>query len=177
MRLARMLKVSWILAGLLLAAGPALGQVTPMDLQVVGRALGFLDKPLSGDIHVALVYAQNNPQSVRAAEALQAQMGDGLKVGAATLKPMLVPMTQITRSNAELFFLIPGAGDEMSALTRLVQAQHRPCFTTDIAQVRAGRCAVGISSQPRIEIIVNRAAAAASGTAFSTVFRMMITEI
>jgi hypothetical protein len=171
------LRVSWILAGALLASEQALGQVTPMDLQVAGRALGFLDKPLSGDIHVALVYAPDNPQSIQAAESLRTQMGDGLKIGAATLKPLLVPITQVALASADLFFLTPGVGSEASALTQLVQARHRLCITTDIAQVRAGRCALGISSQPRIEIVVNRAAAAASGTAFSTVFRMMITEI
>jgi hypothetical protein len=177
MNLTATIAVRWIFAFLLLAAEPAFGQVTPMDLQVVGRALGFLDKPLSGDVHVALVYTPSNPQSVQAAESLRAQMGDGLKIGATTLKPLLVPMTEISHANAELFFLTPGTGAEASALTQVTQAKHRPCITTDIAQVRAGRCAVGISSQPRIEIVVNRAAAAASGMAFSTVFRMMITEL
>jgi hypothetical protein len=43
--------------------------------------------------------------------------------------------------------------------------------------VHNGACAVGVRSQPRIEVIVNRAAAAASGIVLSAVFRMMITEI
>jgi hypothetical protein len=161
----------------LLAAAPVHAQVTPLDLQVAGRALGFLEKPLSGDIQVVILYAQNSPQSVQAAESLRAQMGSGLKVGNSTLRPVLVPLTEVSRVNAGLLFLAPGAGSEANAMTQVVQARHLACFTTDIAQVQAGRCAVGVRSQPRIEIIVNRAAAAASGVSFSTVFRMMITEI
>jgi hypothetical protein len=148
-----------------------------MDLQVAGRALGFLDKPLSGDVQVGIVYAPNSPQSVQAAEALRSQMGDGLKIGNSTLRPLLVPLAEVAHVNAGLLFLTPGTGAEANVLTQVIQAKHIACITTDIAQVQAGRCAIGIRSQPRIEIIVNRAAAAASGTSFSTVFRMMITEI
>jgi hypothetical protein len=161
----------------LLAAAPLHAQVTSMDLQVAGRALGFLDKPLSGDVQVAVVYAQNNPQSVQAAESLRSQMGDGLKVGNTTLRPVLVPLTEVGKVNTGLLFLAPSAGAEADAMKQVIQAKHLMCFTTDIAQVKAGRCAVGIRSQPRIEIIVNRDAAAVSGVSFSTVFRMMITEI
>jgi hypothetical protein len=172
-----LVRMRWIAFCAVLAAAPAHAQVTPMDLQVAGRALGFLDKPLSGDIQVVVVYAQNSPQSVEAAESLRSQMGAGLKVGNSTLRPVLVPLTEIGKVNAGLLFLAPGAGAEADALKQVVQAKHLACFTTDIAQVQAGRCAVGVRSQPRIEIIVNRAAAAASGVSFSTVFRMMITEI
>jgi len=50
------------------------------------------------------------------------------------------------------------------------------CLTTDLAQVRGGACAIGIRSGPRVEILVNHAAAESSGVSFSTAFRMLITE-
>jgi hypothetical protein len=34
-----------------------------------------------------------------------------------------------------------------------------------------------VISQPRVEILVNRATAASSGITFSTAFRMLITEL
>jgi hypothetical protein len=36
---------------------------------------------------------------------------------------------------------------------------------------------MGIRSAPKVQIVVNRAAAKDSGVAFATVFRVMITEI
>jgi hypothetical protein len=36
---------------------------------------------------------------------------------------------------------------------------------------------MGVRTQPRVEILVNRAAAAATGMAFSEAFRVMITEL
>lgn len=166
-----------VLACLLLTAGPALAQVTANDLQVAGRALSFLAKPLSGEIRVGIVYGRQNPQSLREAEELQRLMGEGLKVGNLTLKPALIAAADVARANVGLFFLAPGAGAEAKGLAEASRDKHVPCVTTDIAQVQSGYCALGIRSQPKIEIIVNRAAAADSNTTFSTIFRMMITEL
>jgi hypothetical protein len=49
--------------------------------------------------------------------------------------------------------------------------------TTDLNQVRDGVCLMGVRSSPKVQIVVNRAAANASGITFATVFRVMITEI
>jgi hypothetical protein len=43
--------------------------------------------------------------------------------------------------------------------------------------VRSGRCVVGVSTSPRVEIVVSRAAAKAAGVSFSQAFRVMIREI
>ncbi len=162
---------------LLLASVPARAQVTTSDLQIAGRALGFLEKPMSGDIVVGIVYAADNAQSRREAENLQRLLGSGLKVGNVTLQPSLVSTADVARSNVRLFFLTPGLGGQASVVAAASRARSVPCITTDIAQVREGLCAMGVRSRPKIEILVNRTAAKDSSTAFSTVFRMMITEI
>jgi hypothetical protein len=51
------------------------------------------------------------------------------------------------------------------------------CVTTDIAQVRRGACVMGVRSRPKVEVFVNRASATANHINFSTVFRVMITEL
>jgi hypothetical protein len=43
--------------------------------------------------------------------------------------------------------------------------------------VRSDRCVVGVSTSPRVEIVVSRAAAKAAGVSFSQAFRVMIREI
>lgn len=164
-------------AAIVLGTTPVWAQVSPLDIQVAGRALSFLARPLTGDVTVGIVYSPTNAGSQRSAQDLQKQLGSGLRVGNLTLKPELVTVADAARATVGFFFLTPGLGTEAVAMPDITKAKHIPCVTTDLTQVKAGRCTVGVSSSPKIEIVVNRAAAAASGTTFSTVFRMMITEI
>ena len=177
MRNRRLTKGLALCATAVLSAAPAWAQISPMDVQVAGRALSFLAKPLTGEVTMGIVYSPNNAQSLQDARELEKQMGSGLRVGNLTLKPALIAVGEAARANVGLFFVTPGTGSDAAALLEITQTKHIPCVTTDLSQVTAGRCAVGVRSTPKIEIVVNRTAAAASGTTFSTVFRMMITEI
>jgi hypothetical protein len=169
---------SLILAcGLAIACGSARAEFTQNDLQIAGRALGFLDNPLSGDIDAGIVYAPGDPQSVREAEALKALLGQGLRVGNITLKPVLVPVADVGHANVTILLLTDGVTSvEAKAVTDAAKAKRTACITTDLAQVRNGVCAMGVRAQPRVEILVNRTAALSTGLSFSVVFRMMITE-
>jgi hypothetical protein len=160
-----------------LQALPARAAVTDSDLQIIGRTLSFLDKPMSGEVTLGIVYVADNPQSAREAQDLQHSLANGLRVGNVVLKPLLVPMDQVAQVNADVLFLTSGLGELAKPVGIASRSRHLPCITTDLSQVQSGRCAVGVSSQPTIEILVNRAAALANGTTFSTLFRMMINEI
>ena len=70
-----------------------------------------------------------------------------------------------------------GCGRASSSGRRASRTRKVPCITFDLAQVRSGACTMGVRAHPRIEVLVNRAAAEASGTEFAAVFRFMITEI
>jgi hypothetical protein len=159
-----------------LAFGTARAQFTLNDVQIAGRALSFLDKPLQGQVTAGIVYSPANPQSVREAEALKDMLGDGLKIGNITLKPVLVSLADVQHSTAALFLLTDGV-DDMTLLADAARIKRIPCITTDLIKVKSGICAIGVRSQPKIEILVNRNAALASQLSFSAVFRMMITEI
>jgi hypothetical protein len=159
-----------------LACGAAHAQFTLNDLQIAGRALGFLDKPMQGVIAAGIVYAPANAQSTREAEALKEMIGDGLRIGNITLKPVLVPIGDIQYSSPALFLLTEGV-EEATALADAARVKRIPCITTDLSQVKNGSCAIGVRSQPKIEILVNRNAASGSQLSFSAVFRMMITEM
>ncbi len=158
-------------------ATPTRADVGSGEMQIIGRALSFLQKPMTGEITVGIVFSASNAESAREAELARRALGNGLAVGNLTLKALPVPIGEISRARVDLLFLTAGLGAEAQAVEAVSRAQQIPCATTDIVQVRNGSCALGIRSQPKVEILVNRAAAAASGTAFSTVFRMMITEI
>lgn len=161
----------------LLAGDPAWSQVTVNDLQITGRALGFLEKPLTGEVSMGIIYMPDSPQSTREAESVRRMLGNGFKVGNVTLRPVLIPADEIARARVELLFLAPGTGPDTKALAEAIRSKRVPCITTDVSQVRNGTCTVGVRSQPKVEILVNRSLAANSSTTFSSVFRMMITEI
>ena len=161
----------------LLATSGAWSQVTEIDFLVAGRTIGFIDSLHPGDLTVGLVYAPGNAQSVQQARELAALMGDGRRVGNFVLKPVLLPIDKLGHDGAGLLFLTQGVGTAAAKVASASRARKIPCITYDLAQVRAGNCTMGVRSEPRIEVLVNSAAAAASGTEFAAVFRMLITEI
>lgn len=173
----RLVPAFFAFAWLLVAAAPALADVDAGDMQIVARALSFMAKPLAGDVLVGVVYSPDSAQSVRELESVQRLLGDGLRVGSVTLKPVPVRLAEAGGARPGLFFLTAGLGVRAQPVAAASRAQRIPCVTTDLTQVRSGVCAIGIQSRPRVEILVNRVAAAADGTAFSTVFSLMITEL
>ena len=161
---------------MLSAAPPAFADVGDNEVKIAARALGFLEKPLTGVVRVGIVVAPDDPQSSRDAIALQSIMNNGLRVGSLTLKPVMVPIDGIDGANVDLLFLTEGLGARASKAGDFGRAKRIPCITLDIDQVRNGNCAIGVKSNPRVEILVDRDAATLSGVSFAGAFKMLITE-
>jgi hypothetical protein len=159
-----------------LAAPPARAGIDASDLQIAARALSFMQNPPAGSVRVGIVYDPNNPQSAAEAEALQNILQSDPKTGSLVLRPELLKPEDADGAAVGLFLLTDGVGAGAGEIAHAARAKHIPCVTGDFTQVRDGACAIGVRSNPRIEILVNRDAAAASGVAFSTAFRMLITE-
>jgi hypothetical protein len=162
-----------LLLGVVGGTSPLGAAVTPTDLQVAARALSFMEKPLTGTLRVGIVYAPDSPQSQRQAEDLEKMLGAGFKSGNVEMRPTLVKLADLANAKVDLFFMTEFVG----ARPALDALKSRPCVTTDLNQVRDGVCLMGVRSSPKVQIVVNRAAANASGIAFATIFRVMITEI
>lgn len=158
-------------------SGYARADVTDKDLQVMARALGFIEKPPTGDVVVGIVYAPGNPQSAKEAQDIQKLIGDGLKGRAVTLKPLLVKIDDVGSADVGAFLLTEGVGADGSKLAAIDKSKQKICMTVDMAQVQSGACLLGVKSEPTVEIVVNKAAAADSGVSFAASFRMMIKEI
>lgn len=172
------MKIVGLIALLVAAFGapaPATAAVADSDLQVAARALSFMASPPTGVVRVGIVFDPGNPQSAADAAQLQRLMADGFRVGPLTLQPALVPADDVGAAPVALFFLTEGVG-AAGRLAEAIRARRLPCVTVDLARVRDGTCAIGVRSRPRVEILVNRAAAEASDIRFSTAFRMLITE-
>ncbi len=161
-----------------LPTGPARADITPKDVQVMARALGFTEKPPTGEVNIGIVFAPGNPQSAKEADDLKTLMGTGLKAGNLTLKPVLVKIDDLgSAGDVAAFLLTEGVGADGAKLAAATKTKQKPCVTIDMAQVQSGACVMGIKSEPKVEIVVNKAAAADSGVSFAASFRMMITEL
>lgn len=165
---------TWCFAATLAVAGAT---VTETDVLVAARALGFMQNPPTGEVRVGIAYSTGDPRSVEEADQLQQILAGGLKVGNLMMTPVKVNVDELASANVQLFLLTEYVGRDGERVADATKAKQIPCITFDIAQVQNGACVMGVRSEPRVEIIVNRAAATRSGTSFATVFRMLITEI
>jgi hypothetical protein len=153
------------------AAGPTLSH---RELQILGGAIAFMQPPPAGG-PIAVVYVASDPASRRDAEAIAGEIGNGLKVGSMRLSAMVVDAGMLASSGFAM--VITAAGANGPVVGAAVRAAHRLCVTADLAAVQAGTCTMGIRTEPRVEIILNHATAAASGIEFPVALRMMIHEI
>jgi hypothetical protein len=166
-----------LLASITLFTLPSAAEVSDTTLLIAARALSFLQHPLQGEVIVGIVYQPGITQSALEARQLDAMMQAGFRAGTLVLRSRLIKLDELAGSNVGLYFLTSDLGPAAAALSQVHRTRHIPCITTDIAQVRDGYCAMGLRALPRVEILVNRAAAAASGMTFSQAFLVMITEI
>jgi hypothetical protein len=161
-------------ASLTASAGQA-ASLPPSEIQILGKALTFLDPPLAGETTVAIVYAAGNLDSQHDAEALAAEIGSGLRIGEAVLTPLVVSSATLASSRFSLVITATGAASV--PVIEAARAQHALCVTADLAAVEAGTCTMAIHSTRRVEIFVNRAAVSQAGLTFATAFRMMVHEL
>lgn len=166
-------------AAMILMGSPASADVGLKDVQVVAKTLGFTNPPLSGSIKVAIVFDPALPQSQKDADDLKGILGAGLAAGAATLVPTMVPVAQLDASldGVGVVFITGGMSSHYDRIFTSAKGKKLLSVSNDVACVQAGRCIMGVKSDPKVEIIVNKTAADASSVGFAPAFRMMISEI
>lgn len=166
-----------LVLGCLLQAPVLMAQTEARDLQVLARTLGFLDPPLGGTLTVGVLYDPASTAATRDANGIASLMGGGLRSGGLALQAELVPFDSAGSAAVDLFFLAQGNGERVAGILPVLKSRKLPCLSTDLDQVRAGHCTVGLQSAPRVEILLNTGLASASDVAFASVFRMMIKEL
>jgi len=173
-RLAKALAVS---SAAVVALAPALAHADPAkDLQVAGRALTFLENGPTGRAVLGVVFDPSKPASVAEKNAVMAAIGGGYAAGALTLigKPVEAGDVASTSGVAALYVT---TGVSYGAVGAAAKAKKIVTIGSDDACARSGACVMAVATEPKVEIVVNRAAAAAVGAAFKAAFRMMIKEI
>jgi hypothetical protein len=153
-----------------LAGGDALAQTTARDAQLMARAVGFANGLPRGAVDVAVVDGPG-------ADELLAVMGGRISAGGVMLTLRRVPLGALAESGARVIIVPEGQGSAHGQIAQAARAMGALTISTDMSCVRANRCVVGVASAPRVEIVVSRAAARASGVSFARAFQVMIREV
>jgi hypothetical protein len=151
-------------------------ELTPKDVQIIGRALAFVENPPTGTVRLGIVFSPSIPISAQQANSLQALLADGVTVGKVTLLPTLIPVDRLfVADDLGAVFVTSGLGTPGPALTEAAR-RRLPIFSTDIACVNAGHCLLGFRSEPTVEIVISKTASEVSGVSFTPAFRMLVKE-
>jgi hypothetical protein len=147
---------------------------TAKDVQIAGRALTFLENGPSGHVSIGVVFDPSKASSVAQKDAVMAALGSGLEVGSLTLTGKPIEIGGIGGGVAALYLT---EGVNFAAAGAAAKAHKLVTISDDTACVTSGACVLGVTTTPKVEIKVNRAAASAIGVSFKSAFRMMITEL
>ena len=161
------------LAGAILSS-PAFAETTQRDLEVIGRALSFVEGTSGSDRTVAIVY---DPASEGEAQALASTMAGGLSAGRVTLNARLVPMSEASSLGGAHAAVLLGSASGDAGVFSAASSAGVMTVSTDMACVQSGQCVMGVQSAPSVRIVVNRGAAGASSVSFAAAFAMMIEEL
>ncbi len=168
--------IAILLIGMWLAwmAPAQAASLSSRDVQIIAKALGFLEPPPSGGT-VAIVYATGNAASKADALAIAAMFGNGLASGGGTLTGRAVDAAALGDGAGYVaIILAEGAEDNGSATS---PRHGLLSISAADSLVRSGHCVMAVHSEPRVDITVNRAAARAAGIDFSAAFGMLVHEL
>jgi hypothetical protein len=161
----------------LIASPQAAGaEFSPKDGQILGRTLGFVGDGMTGIAIVGVVFAPANAVSAHEADQIKHVVGDDMPTGRVRLRIRLIPVGQLMEvTGIQALYVTTGvaADDQLSAAARRL---HVPTISADIGCVEHGACVVGFSSEPTVQIVIDRGAAERTGVHFLQAFRMLVRE-
>jgi hypothetical protein len=156
---------------------PGLAHADPAkDLQVAGRALAFLENGPTGRAVLGVVFDPAKPGSVAEKNAVMAAIGGGYSAGAVTLVGKPIEADAVGGVSGVSALYLP-SGVNYGAVGAEAKSKKLVTISGGSACVQSGACVMGVTTEPKVEITVNRSAAAAVGAVFKAAFRMMIKEI
>jgi hypothetical protein len=145
------------------------------DAQILGRTLGYSGDGMSGVVVVGVVFAPGDPESRREAELVRSVIGDGLPTGRVRLQARLVPVEQLAMATGlNALYLTPGLDGSSELILSAARRLQIPTISASLPCVESGRCVVGYTSEPTVQILINQGAAVRIGVHFLQAFRMLV---
>jgi hypothetical protein len=149
--------------------------LTQKDIQILAKALGFLQPAPLGESVVAIAYDPADPASRKDAETIAGYFGDGLKAGGAVLKPKVRAVGDL--ASGGFIAVVAASGVKAEQISGASKALRVACVTADQTAVQSGQCLMSVKSTPKVEILISRSAATGSGVGFGSAFLLMAHEV
>jgi hypothetical protein len=162
---------------LFLTATPASAADEAKVVEIAARALSFLEPAPSGAAPLAVVFDPAVPASVAQKDAVMGALAGGVTVGSLSLKPTAVAIGEIGSATGPALFLTTGLDPNFDKVAAAVAGKQVVTIGADTACVSSGKCVLGVETQPKVQVLVNAAAAKAAGVSFKSAFRMMVKEL
>ncbi len=159
----------------MLAGTADAGTFSAKDTQIIAKAIGFLDPAPAGGV-IAIAYDASSPASKADADAIAGFFAGGLAEGSSTVTAKTVDVAALGDGSGYIA-VIAAQGVSDDKVMQAAKAHHIPCVTADAAAVQSGQCVMSVNSDPKVDIVVNHAAALATGVLFQSAFRMLIHEV
>ena len=168
-------RLTFVLACLLV---PVWGGATTLkDVKIGIHVIDFVTNAPSGRAGIAIAYDPRVKESLEDAQLILESLSSPSLHLAAGLKPALVDIRDLEEASSLRAVIV---ADRMKpyydTLAEFGRRTRTLVLSSDLDCARAGKCTVGIASNPRVEVIVSSQQAQASGIQFSEAFRMMVTE-
>jgi hypothetical protein len=153
------------------------GATTLKDVKIGVHVIDFVTNAPPGRSGIGIVYDPRIKDSMEDAQLILDALSSPSFHLPPALKPALIDIRDLEDADGLRVLIV---ADRMKPyydiLADFGRHTHTLVLSSDLDCARRGKCTVGISSDPRVEVIVNSEQARASGIQFSEAFRMMVTE-
>jgi hypothetical protein len=160
----------------LMLVSPDASAATQKDMQILGRALGFIENGPSGDVKIGIVTDSGNAASLAEANELASIIGSGLKSGKINLQAEKVATGAAAGSGHPVLYFTEGTEASHASIFNAVSSKGTITVSTHDSCLNASQCVMVVKSVPKVDIKVSSAAAGSTGVSFGSAFRMMISE-
>lgn len=176
------LRVTVVATAFLFAAVASVqAEMTPKNLQVAARSLAFLTGRDISKLKIAIIYSPDVLSSKKEAEALAALLNSSFTAGRVTLvavPPVLLGIGNLPAlDNKDVAFVTDDLRQWHSAIAEAAKPRRIVTVTSDLDCVTNGYCVMGVQAEPRVQILINRAAALQSSIDFAPGFRLLVSEL
>ncbi|HBH26032.1 MAG TPA: hypothetical protein DDX54_01315 [Rhodospirillaceae bacterium] len=147
------------------------------DLEVLAKAVGFIQGGPTGSVPVAVLYDPGVAASSAEADAVSGLLAGGVGGGKVTLTDGgKVEIGALPATPGAVFFVTQGLGAHHGAILAKVTEVGGLTLSTDEACLLAGACVFVVKTEPSVDILVSSKAAGATNTELASAFSMMITK-